>query len=201
VVPAGGGEPAGEPAPEPATGPAAGATIVVEAPVEPARVVELGASGIAGTSAADRVLFASVAVWVGGPWAFGGTAMVSAARDETGPAGRGSARVIGGFAGVRRAITRGARWQLDVTAELGVLGVGSAATRTGTSVEMSDRVWTPVAAVAPRIRLPLAGPLGLAIGPTVEASSRPVRLTLGDTALYNASRVRLRLDVRAELRF
>ena len=168
---------------------------------EPARVLELGASGIASTRAADRVTLASLGGWVGGAWRFGGTAMISDAHEQAGPGGQGRVRVFGGFAGTRRVLARGPWWRFEVTAELGVLHVRSEATRTGGAPAMSAQVWTPAAAVAPRLGLPLAGPLGLALGPTVEASTRAVRLTLGDTPLYNASRVRLRWDVRAELRF
>lgn len=165
------------------------------------RAVELGVSGIASTEAADRVALACVGGWFGRGWIVGGTVMVGGAEGEAGPGGSGSARVLGGFVGGRRTLVRAPRWQLEVTAEVGVLTVGAVATRTGADVDMSSRVWTPAAALAPRVRLPVAGPLAVALGPTLEASSRAVRLSLGDTPLYNASRLRLRWDVRAEVRF
>jgi hypothetical protein len=167
----------------------------------PWRAIDLGASGIADTGAADRVYFASAGAWFGRTWALGGDVRVSFAHDASGPGGDGSARVFGAFAGVRRAIVDRGVWAIDVSAELGAIGVHGSATRTGTSSAMTDDVWTPAAALAPRIRFAVVGPVAIAFGPTLELLARPVELDLGVSPLYHAGRVRLRADVHVELTF
>jgi hypothetical protein len=167
----------------------------------PWRAIDLGASGIADTGAADRVYFASAGAWFGRTWALGGDVRVSFAHDASGPGGDGSARVFGAFAGVRRTIVDRDVWAIDVSAELGVIGVHGSATRTGTSSAMTDDVWTPAAALAPRIRFAVVGPVAIAFGPTLELQARPVELDLGVSPLYHAGRVRLRADVHIELAF
>lgn len=165
------------------------------------RAIDLGASGIADTSPADRVYFASAGAWFGHTWALGGDVRVSFAHDASGPGGDGSARVFGAFVGVRRAIVDRGMWAIDASAELGVIGVIGSATRTGTASTMTDDVWTPAAALAPRIRFAVVGPVAVAVGPTLELQARPVELDLGVSPLYHAGRVRLRADVHVELAF
>jgi hypothetical protein len=172
-----------------------------ETPPSPWRAIDLGASGIADTGAADRVYFASAGAWFGRTWALGGDVRVSFAHDASGPGGDGSARVFGAFVGVRYAIVDRGVWAIDVSAELGASGVHGSATRTGTSSSMTDDVWTPAAALAPRIRFAVVGPLAIAVGPTLELQARPVELDLGVSPLYHAGRVRLRADVHVELTF
>ena len=66
---------------------------------------------------------------------------------------------------------------------------------------MTDDVWTPALALAPRIRFAVVGPLAIGLGPTLELAARPVELDLGVSPLYHADRVRLRADVHVELAF
>ena len=172
------------------------------APRSPWRAIDLGASGIADTAAADRLYFASAGAWFGRTWLLGGDVRVGLAHDATGPGGHGSARGFGAFAGVRRAIVERRAWSIYVALELGVIGVHASATRAPSATSaMSDDVWTPAAALAPWIRFALVGPLALALGPTLELQARPVELDLGVSPLYHAARVQLRGDVHAELAF
>ncbi len=167
----------------------------------PRRAIELGASGIADTAAASRGYSASAGAWFGHPWALGGDVRVSLARDATSPGGDGSARAFGVFAGVRRAIALRRAWSIDVALEVGAIGVHGAATRTNLASAMTADVWTPAAALAPRIRLAVVGPLALTLGPTLEVLTRSVELDLGVSSLYDAGRVQLRGDIYAELAF
>ena len=165
------------------------------------RVIDLGASGIADPAAADRVYFASAGAWFGRTWAVGGDVRVSLAHDATGSGGLGSARVFGAFAGIRHAIVGRPAWSIDVALELGAIGVIGDATRTNMASAMTADVWTPAAALAPRIRFAVFGPLAIALGPTLELQARPVELELGNSALYHAGRVQARGDVQVELAF
>ncbi len=189
------------PAEPPARLPAPPRAIAIEPPRLPWRAIELGVSGIANTAAADRGYFASAGAWFGRDWALGGDVRASLSRDATGPGGSGNARVFGVFAGVRRAIVERPAWSIDVALELGAIGVHGSAMRTTTSSAMTDDVWTPAAALAPRIRVALVGPLAVTGGPTLELHARTVALDLGDSPLYHAGRVRLRGDVHLELSF
>ena len=171
------------------------------APPSPWRAIDLGASGIADTAAADRGYFASAGCWFGRTWALGGDVRVSLAHDATGPGGDGSARAFGAFAGVRRAIALAPAWSLDVAVEAGAIGVHGAATRTTMASAVSADVWTPALVIAPRIRVAVVGPLALAIGPTLELLARPVELDLGVSPLYRTGHVRLRGDIHAEIAF
>ena len=171
------------------------------APRSPWRAIDLGASGIADTAAAGRGYFASAGCWFGRTWALGGDVRVSLAHDATGPGGDGSVRAFGAFAGVRRAIVETPAWSIDVALEAGALGVHGAATRTNMANAVSEDVWTPALALAPRFRFAVVGPLAIALGPTLELLARPVELDLGVSPLYHAGRVRLRGDIHAEIAF
>ena len=81
-----------------------------------------------------------------------------------------------------------------------MVGVHASADRL-TGDTMSETTWTPVAALATRLRIAVAGPVSVTLGPTVDVSTRSVRLTLGETPLYQASLVRFRWDVRAQIWF
>jgi hypothetical protein len=171
-------------------------------PTSPWRAIDLGASAIASTAAADRVYVASAGAWFGRTWLLGGDLQLGLARDATGAGGDGSVRELGAFVGVRRAIVDRGTWSIDVTAELGVIGVYGSATRTPSATSaMSDDVWTPAAALAPWIRFAVVGPLAIAVGVTLELQARPVELDLGVSPLYPADRFRLRGDVHIELAF
>jgi hypothetical protein len=194
------------PVPPPPPAPVAAPPAVVapaqpQLPSAPWRAIDLGASGIAETAAASRTYAASAGAWFGGTWALGGDVRVSLARDATGPGGQGSAQELGAFAGARRAIVDGRGWSIDVALELGAIGVHGAATRTNMASAGTANVWTPAAAIAPRIRFAIVGPLALVVGPTLEVLARPVELDLGVSPLYDADRVRLRGDIYAELAF
>ena len=167
----------------------------------PSRAIDLGMSGIADTAAASRSYFASAGAWFGHPWALGGEVRISLAHDATGPGGDGSARAFGAFAGVRRALVERPAWSIDVALEVGAIGVHAAATRTNQASAMSADVWTPAAALAPRLRVAVVGPLWLTLGPTLEILARPVELDLGVSQLYDAGGLRLRGDLNAELAF
>ena len=167
----------------------------------PWRAIDVGASGIANTAAESRGYFASAGAWFGRNWMLGGDVRVGLARDATGMGGQGSARAFGAFAGVRHAIIDSRAWSIDMALEVGAIGVHGAATRTDAASAMTADVWTPAVALAPRIRFGVVGPLAIALGPTLELLARPVELDLGVSPLYQADRVRLRVELQAEITF
>jgi len=180
--------------------------IVPSVPVTPPpaaldRSIEIGATGIASTSAADRVYLASAGAWIGRAWSIGASFSISASRDAESAAGAGTARLFGVLGGVRRTLTHGERWALDLEAGVGVVAVWSSADRSDGQPAMSDHAITPIASLAPRLRLAVAGPIGLSLGPTLDVAPRSVRFSLGDTPLYHAGMARLRWDVRAQIWF
>jgi hypothetical protein len=197
-----------EPPPEPAvpgptpTPPAV--DVVATKPIDdagPSRSIELGVSGVAHTTAESRVYAATAGAWFGHTWALGGDVHVGLARDATAAGGRGSVRAFGAFAGIRRAIVVRPAWSIDVALQLGAIGVHGSATRTNDASAMSADVWTPAAALAPRLRVAAFGPLSFSLGPTLELLARPVDLRLGVSPLYHSGRVRVRGELRAEIAF
>jgi len=193
--------PAQVPVPEPVV------PIEVKPPAEPVQrsapehAVELGATGVASGEPAARTYALVASGWLGTRSSLGATVLASAAHEATAAGGSGRARVFGLLAGARRSFAHGGRVTLVGELDLGVLSVWSSADRTTGAAAMSEHTATPVAALAPHLRIQVAGPLHVIAGPTLEIASRPILLTLGDTPLYHASFVRFRWDVRAQLWF
>ena len=169
----------------------------------PEHAVELGAAGVASTESAARTYTLVASGWIGTRYSLGGTLLASVAHEANAPGGSGRARLFGALVGARRTFAHSGRFALVGEIDLGVVSVWSSAQRITTTATdaMSERVWTPLAAFAPHLRILLAGPLHVTVGPTLEIASRAVLLTLGDTPLYHASLVRFRWDVRAQIWF
>ncbi len=188
--------------PPPVIAPALLARPIPPAPVAPlARSIELGASGVASAQADERIYAASAGAWIGRAWSVGAMVSLGAAREAESVAGAGTARMFGALVAARRTLAGNPRWGLDLEAGAGIAAVWSSADRSDGQAAMSDHAVTPVLALAPRLRLAVAGPLGVSLGPTLEVAARSVRFSLGDTPLYHASLVRLRWDLRAQIWF
>lgn len=178
--------------------------------------VDLGVTGVASTEAAARTYALVASAWIKsrfyptyrgqGPTrlSYGLGLLASAAHDADAAGGSGRARVFGAFGGLRiRAWGNERDGRLAVIGELdaGVLSVWASADRVTGADAMSETVWAPFVAVAPHLRIKIAGPLHVTVGPTLDLALRRVELSVGESALYRASLVRFRWDARAQLWF
>jgi len=167
--------------------------------------VELGATGVASSESAARTFALVASAWVNTRshstrFSVGATLLASAAHEADAAGGSGRTRVFGASLGGRAILIRGERAALVGQLDLGVLSIWSSADRTTGASAMSETVWAPVVSLAPHVRIAVAGPLHVTLGPTLDLS-RPVLLTLGQTPLYQASWLRFRWDIRAQLWF
>jgi hypothetical protein len=177
--------------------------VVTPAPVpaRPRHTIEVGATGVASTTPAGRTLATSIGVWRGERFAFGGALFASMAHEATAAGGAGTARVFGVHGGVRlRAWARG-RLAIIHEMDVGLASVWASADRSTGVEAMSETVWTPFVAIAPHLRIALAGPLHVTVGPTLDLAWRRVDLRVAEVPLYHAGVVRFRWDARVQLWF
>ncbi|MGE0397650.1 MAG: hypothetical protein AB7T06_13095 [Kofleriaceae bacterium] len=174
--------------------------------------VDIGVTGVASTEAAARTYGLVASAWVktrfhptwrGEPetrFSVGVTLLASASHEADASGGTGSARLFGALLGGRARIARAGRLELVAEIDAGVASVWSSADRSNGAEAMSERVWTPIASLAPRLRVAVVRPFHVILGPSVDIS-RSISLALGQTPLYRASWLRFRWDIRAELWF
>lgn len=165
-----------------------------------ARTIDVGATGVASGAEESRLYGLVASAWIGARWSAGVTLILGAANEATGLAGDGRARMFGALGGARLVLVERGRFALDAEVSVGGFGVHASADRM-TGGTTSETAWTPVASLAPRLRVAVAGPVSVTLGPTLDVSTRSVHLTLGETPLYQASLVRFRWDVRAQIWF
>jgi hypothetical protein len=174
--------------------------------------IELGVTGVASAESAARTYALVASVWLkthfyatresprGTRFMVGLSLLASAAHEVESAGGSGSARLFGALVGGRMFFARSGRVALLADANMGVATVWSSADRSNGADAMSERVWTPIASLAPHVRFKVTLPFHITAGPTIDVS-RSIDLTLGDTPLYHASWLRFRWDIRAQLWF